>query len=243
MKRKYLLLGGSSDICAAFLRKHSWSAEDEIVAQYNKHADSLRKIAREIPAKLIVQSADFSSLDDTKAFADFLQEHTFVPTHILHAPAIPIQNQRFIEIEWKEAEQQFNVQCRSLYLILQTVLPKMTKAKTGNIVVVVSSYSLNLPPAFLSAYVMAKYALMGLVKALAVEYASKQIRCNMISPSMIETKFLANVYDGVVEQTAKRNPSRRNASPEDAANLIEYLFSEQNTFMQGANIPLTGGEA
>ncbi len=242
MKQKYLLLGGSSDVCTTFLQRHQWDAEDEIIAQYHSHADSLQKIAREIPAKLIPHVADFSSLDATNALADFLQSREFVPTHILHAPAIPIQNQRFTEIEWTEAERQINVQCRSLYIVLQAVLPKMAKAKMGSIVVVLSSCSLNLPPSFLSAYVMAKYALMGLAKAIAVEYAPKQIRCNMISPSMMETKFIANVYDGVVEQTASRNPLRRNASTEDVASLIEYLFSEKNTFMQGANIPLTGGE-
>lgn len=243
MKQKYLLLGGSSEVCDAFLRQHQWNAEDEIVAQYHSHADSLREIAAKIPAQLTPRPADFSSLEDTRAFSDFLQKQEFVPTHILHAPAVPIQNQRFTEIDWAEAEHQINVQCRSLYLILQSVLPKMAKAKTGNIVVVLSSYSFGLPPSFLSAYVMAKYALMGLAKAIAVEYAPKNIRCNMVSPSMMETKFLANIYEGVIEQTASRNPFRRNASPEDAAHLIEYLFSEQNTFMQGANIPLTGGGA
>ena len=242
MKQKYLLLGGSSDICSAFLRHHQWNAEDEIVAQYHNHADTLHQIAKGIPAKLLSCSADFSSLDDTNVFADFLQKHDFVPTHILHAPAVPIQNQRFTEIEWAEAERQINVQCRSLYIILQAVLPKMAKAKAGNIVAVLSSYSINLPPSFLSAYVMAKYGLMGLAKAIAVEYAPKNIRCNMISPSMMETKFLANIYEGVISQTASRNPFRRNAKPEDVACLIEYLFSEQNTFIQGANIPLTGGE-
>lgn len=242
MKQKYLLLGGSSDVCTTFLQQHQWAEDDEIIAQYHSHADSLQKIAQELPAKLIPHVADFSSLDATNAFADFLKSREFVPTHILHAPAIPIQNQRFTEIEWTEAERQINVQCRSLYIVLQAVLSKMAKAKAGNIVVVLSSYSLDLPPSFLSAYVMAKYALMGLTKAIAVEYAPKNIRCNMVSPSMMETKFLANIYEGVVEQTANRNPFRRNASPTDAAHLIEYLFSEQNTFIQGANIPLTGGE-
>lgn len=89
---------------------------------------------------------------------------------------------------------------------------------------------------------MAKYALMGMGKSLAAEYASKGIQVNMISPSMLETKFLANVYDGVVEQTAAANPAKRNARPEDVAGLIEYLFSDSNTFVTGANIPVTSGE-
>jgi 3-oxoacyl-[acyl-carrier protein] reductase len=64
----------------------------------------------------------------------------------------------------------------------------------------------------------------------------------MISPSMMETKFLSQVYEAVVEQSAAANPMKRNASPADVAGLIEYLFSDANIFVTGANIPITGGE-
>ena len=99
-----------------------------------------------------------------------------------------------------------------------------------------------MPTKFLSTYVTAKYALLGLGKALAAEYAGRGLQVNMVSPSMMDTKFLENVYGGVVEQSAKNNPQQRNATPEDVASLIEYLFSEANTFITGANIPVTGGE-
>ena len=65
----------------------------------------------------------------------------------------------------------------------------------------------------------------------------------MISPSMMETKFLQNAYEDVVKQSATSNPVKRNARPDDVAGLIEYLFSDNNTFITGANIPVTGGEA
>lgn len=55
-------------------------------------------------------------------------------------------------------------------------------------------------------------------------------------------EILANVYGGVVEQTAAANPLKRNARPEDVAGLIEYLFSDKNTFVTGGNFPVTGGE-
>ena len=103
------------------------------------------------------------------------------------------------------------------------------------------SMSSAVPPKFLDGYVTAKYALMGMGKALASEYAPKGIQVNMISPSMMETRFLANVYGGVVEQTAAINPLKRNARPEDVAGLIEYLFSDKNTFVTGVNFPVTGG--
>lgn len=243
MGKRYLLLGASSDFCCAFLHQHKWEAEDEIIAQYFRSKDNLEAIKKEIPASMELWQADFSDMESTRQFAESLREKNVVPTHILHVPAVPIDNMRFTEISWEDAQRQLDVQCRSLWTILQAVIKPMAKAKEGKIIIGLSSCSMNVPPKFLSGYVMAKYALMGMGKALASEYAPKGIQVNMISPSMMETKFLQNVYGDIVKQSATSNPAKRNARPEDVAGLIEYLFSDNNTFITGANIPVTGGEA
>lgn len=239
---KYLLLGASSDLCCTFIDQHEWQEDDEIIAQYCHSQDKLTELQKAIPAKMELWQADFSDEASTQSFAEKLRQANVVPTHILHVPAVPIENMRFTEIDWQDTEKQLNVQCRSLWVLLQAVIKGMAKAMAGKIIIGLSSYSLNVPPKFLAGYVTAKYALMGMGKALASEYASKGIQINMISPSMMETKFLANVYDGVVEQTAAANPLKRNARPEDVAGLIEYLFSDDNTFITGVNFPVTGGE-
>lgn len=239
---KYLLLGASSDVCCTFLRRHKWQAEDKIIAQYFHNDAQLIELQKNFPAEIILRQADFSDEESTNNFVNYLKEENFCPTHILHAPAVPVENNRFTEIFWDDAVKQINVQCRSLWQILQAVIPKMSKAKRGNIILVLSSVTLNVPPKFWSSYVMAKYALMGLGKALAAEYAPKNIRVNMLSPSMMETKFIKNIYGAIVEQSATNNPMKRNATPEDVAGLIEYLFSDESSFITGANIPITGGE-
>ena len=134
------------------------------------------------------------------------------------------------------------VQCRALIVVLQAFIKQLTKAKQGKIVIGLSSCTINMPPKYLSSYVMAKYALMGLGKALAVEYAPKNIQINMVSPSMMETKFLQNMHEQVVHQSAAGNPAKRNVTTEDVVGVIEYLFSDANTFITGVNIPVTGGD-
>ncbi len=239
---KYLLLGASSELCLTFMGQHEWQEDDEIIAQYCHIRDKLEQLQKTIPAKMELWQADFSDEASTAAFADKLKTNKIVPTHILHVPAVPIENMRFTEIDWGDTEKQLNVQCRSLWMVLQAVIKGMAKAKQGKVLLGLSSCSLGVPPKFLAGYVTAKYALMGMGKALASEYAPKRIQINMISPSMMETKFLVNVYGGVVEQTAAANPLKRNARPEDIAGLIEYLFSDSNTFVTGVNLPVTGGE-
>lgn len=242
MKKKYLLLGASSDLCCAFLRRHEWHESDEIIAQYFRNNATLEIIQKEIPARMELWQSDFNDETSTLKFVARLKKRNFVPTHILHVPAIPVENMRFTEIDWHDVEKQINVQCRSFWHILQAVVKNMAKVKFGKIILILSSYAMNVPPKFLAGYVTAKYALMGMGKALASEYASKKIQVNMISPSMMETKFLVNIYDDVIKQSALNNPTKRNAEPEDVTGLIEYLFSDDNTFITGANFPVTGGE-
>lgn len=242
MGKRFLLLGASSDLCCTFMKQHKWSEDDEIIAQYFHNQDTLEKIKNIIPAKMDLWQADFIDESSTQEFANRLKERNYIPTHIIHVPAVPIDNMRFTEIAWENAQAQLDVQCRSLWMILQAAIKGMAKAKCGKIIIGLSSYSLNVPPKFLSSYVMAKYALMGMGKALASEYASKGIQVNMISPSMMETKFLKNVYGDVVKQSALNNPLKRNATPEDVAGLVEYLLSDGNTFITGVNFPVTGGE-
>ena len=242
MHNCFLLLGASSDVCIEFIKKHRWNDDDCILAQYHRNDAALKEIQKNIAAEMILRQADFTNIDSTKNFADFVAEKIFVPTHILHAPAVPINNKRFTELDWTDFDNQLNVQCRSLVIVLQSVIKKMAKAKRGKIIITLSSATVGMPPKFLSGYVTAKYALMGLAKSLAVEYAQKNIQVNMISPSMMETKFLADVHPSIVEKSALDNPLKRNATPSDAANLIEFLFSTESDFINGANVPITGGE-
>lgn len=64
----------------------------------------------------------------------------------------------------------------------------------------------------------------------------------MISLSMMKTKFLQDVYDGVVGQSAAANPIGTNARIQDVVPLVRYLFSDDNSFIMGVNILVTGGE-
>lgn len=240
MGRRYLVLGASSELALAFLRANDWQEGDEALLQYRRPNQALVKFAEEHSFRL--EQADFADMDSTMAFAERLKGQKFIPTHILHTPAAPIENKRFTEYAWAEAELQLNVQLRSLWITLQTVMKQMAKAKTGKIIIILTEHCKGVPPKFLSAYVTSKYALLGLGKALAAEYAGKNIQVNMISPAMMETKFLENVHESVVTQSAADNPMGRNARVEDVVPLVQYLFSSASSFVTGANIPVTGGE-
>lgn len=242
MMGKYLLLGGSSEISCSFIRTNQWHENDEIIAQYCNTKNDLELLAQNIPAKMTLIHSDFNDFNSTSEFINTLKDINFIPTHILHTPAIRAESQRLTDVDWSFVENHINVQCRSIYMVLHALLKPMSKVKNGRIVLVLSSYCLGVPPKFLSAYVMTKYALLGLGKSIAAEYATKNILVNMVSPSMMETKFVSNIHDSIITNSAITNPLKRNATPDDVANVICFLFSSNNTFITGTNIPVTGGE-
>ena len=117
----------------------------------------------------------------------------------------------------------------------------MAKKRHGKIVFMLSAYLLGVPPKFQSPYITVKYALLGLMRNLSAEYVSKGITVNAVSPDMMETKFLSNLPELVIEQSAKNNPLGRNIRVEEVVPAIEYLLSDAANVVTGQNIGVTGG--
>ena len=79
------------------------------------------------------------------------------------------------------------------------------------------------------------------MKALATEYDSKGITVNGISPEMIDTKFLSDLPDLIVEEHAAKSPLKRNLQVDDVVPMLAYLLSDAAEAITGQNIAITGG--
>ena len=237
MARKVLLLGGSSDLALSYLEQEEWTEADEIVLHYYQHEPKL-----DLPAKVHYIQADFTNTASITEFVEKLRALDFVPTHLLHAAQPLLKNERFTKIPFETFLSDMTASVYSLTLILQKLLPEMAKARRGKVVLILSSMVEGTPPKFCASYITSKYALMGLGKALAAEYAPKGISINLLSPSLMETKFLAHCNHLVAETARAANPMGRNCEPGDVAAAIKFLFSDAAGFITGTNTAITGGE-
>lgn len=233
--RKYLILGASSDIAMGVLKTLDISSEDEILIQYRKMNDRLDEILKSICAKVYKISCDFESDESVDAFCEQIDAMEFIPTHMLHAAATPVANRYFKEENWELVNQQLDVQLKSLFKILKIVLPKMARERQGKIVTILTSYTFGMPPKYLTSYIVGKYATMGFMKSLAQEYEAKGIAINMVSPSLVETKFCDNISKHVIENSAKNSRTGKNISVDEVADVINELF-EKDEFVTGQNI-------
>ena len=241
MSEKVLLVtGASSDVGVELITQIS-NEYDYIIAHHIGDNSKLLDLKKNLADKLILLEGNFLDEDDTYKFVEKIKESGKIPTHIVHLPAGRCENMKFSKVTWDKFQSDLNIALRSLVIILNAFLPIMAKNKYGKVVVMLTSYTKNIPPKYLSSYVTSKYSLLGLVKALSNEYADKGIRINGISPSMMETKFLQSIPELIVKQNAMNSPTGKNLSVSDVIPTFKFLLSENADCITGQNIAITNG--
>ena len=140
-----------------------------------------------------------------------------------------------------------NVNVYSAYLMSYNLVPKMLNQGRGNIIIVSSAASnvKGAPNRFI--YGTTKAALNGFVKALAMDYVKKGIRCNAILPGTVETPSwegrvnMADDPEKARKDFVARQAMGRLAQPEEIASLATYLASDESDFVTGTLNLIDGG--
>ena len=126
---------------------------------------------------------------------------------------------------------------RSSVMPLQAFLPAMKKNRDGRVVFVLSSVTEGDTPEFQSAYVTVKYALLGLMKSLASEYAGTGVHITAVSPDMMDTRYISELSHLMIEQYAGNRPDGKLLGVSDVVPHIEHLLFDEKVD-DGANILL-----
>jgi 3-oxoacyl-[acyl-carrier protein] reductase len=146
------------------------------------------------------------------------------------------------ELEWEQFSELLDIQVKAVFNLSRRIRPLMRAADGGAIVNLLSQVVHNAPPKGMAHYVTAKYALLGLSKALAVEWASDKVRVNMISPGLARTELTQSYSDRVFRMEAMRTPLGRIVEPADIAEAVSYLVGGGANFVTGVNLFLAGGQ-
>ncbi|MCQ2524964.1 MAG: SDR family oxidoreductase [Lachnospiraceae bacterium] len=235
-----LVTGASSDIGTAFIKRNI-DKYALVYAHYNSSKSKLEDLEKVYPEKLVLLKADFSDAASVDNLIEKVRECGQLPDHIIHMTSPKPVNEKFHKFNWEDFENGINTSLRSIVMITKAFIPSMAKNKYGKVVFMLTSYVLGVPPKYQTPYVTAKYALLGLMKGLSAEYASKGITVNAVSPDMMETKFLSDLPDLIIEQNAADSPLKRILKVEDVIPSFEYLLSDGADTVNGVNIPVTAG--
>jgi 3-oxoacyl-[acyl-carrier protein] reductase len=154
----------------------------------------------------------------------------------------------------KDWNANYGVNVLGTMALCRGVIPYMEKVGGGAIVNVASTAGIAASVGMPYPYVATKHALVGATKVLALEFAAKGIRANVVAPGAINTDMLLQAYAAIAEAegisieeaAAKENasiPLCRPAEPDEIADAIVYLAGPSASYITGIVLPVTGGMA
>ncbi len=240
----YLITGASSDVGLALCRAVAPQAT-LIVATANSGTEALTTLGEELctahpSLRFCTKQADLSQAQCTDRLIAYLAEEGITPTHFVHLPALRPINAKLKKFDLDRFYTDFELQVGSAVKLCKAIMPTMAKHKYGRVLFMLTSY-INDPPKNMTSYVTVKMALAGLLKSLAADFVADGITVNGVAPSMMETKFLSDTSDLIVEAAAQAHPMRRNATVEDVVPAMTFLLSPQAGYITGNILPITGG--
>ncbi len=230
--------GASSEVGTALIEAVA-DNYDTIVAHYRNSVSRLVPLEEKLGDKMVMVQADFSDAQSVRKMLDFMEERNLQPDHIVHLAAAPMENEKFKKLDWCDFAAASETDLRPIIDILGDFLPFMTKQKYGKVLFMLTSCTLGMPPKYKSVYTTTKYALLGLMKSLAVEYADKGIAINGVSPEMIDTRFLDNLPDLIKDMNAETMPMKQNLTVDQVVPTFEFLLSDGADLISGQNIGIT----
>ena len=151
--------------------------------------------------------------------------------------ATPLQE--FHEVSEAQFDRVMAVNLKGVWLCMQAEIRQMLKQGRGRIVNMASATSRNTYPNA-SPYVTSKFAVAGLTRTVAVEYANRDIRINAICPGNVATPLVVSLVEDL-SVLATKHAMNRLGTPEEVANGVLFLASDLSSFSTGSLLEVDGG--
>jgi 3-oxoacyl-[acyl-carrier protein] reductase len=133
-----------------------------------------------------------------------------------------------------------NTNLTSAYLCTQQAIGSMLKQRWGRIINVTSVFG-QMGQAGQANYAASKAGLIGLTMAIAREVGSRNITCNAVAPGFIETAMTSGFSEDFKQNALKAIPLGRVGTPEDVANAVAFLASDEASYITGHVLSINGG--
>jgi 3-oxoacyl-[acyl-carrier protein] reductase len=242
MPELLFVTGASSDLGGTLIRSVlSKAPSTRVIAHSHTGGARIAALVDEFGDRIYPLTSDLSDTSQVEAMASEIIAKFGCPSQMVHLPALRLKYERLSKFDLAHFRKDMAIQVEAPFILLKTFAPRMSKLPTAKIVFVLSSVTRNLPPKFMSMYSVVKYAQLGLMRAVAAEYAATGLTVNGVSPSMIETQFIGEIGDVAVRMSAASNPKGRNARPEDVIGAIEWFLSAAAGYVTGTDLAVTGG--
>ncbi|MGB8417010.1 SDR family NAD(P)-dependent oxidoreductase [Paraburkholderia sp.] len=245
MTKKILVVGGCGAVGSAVVAGIRARGDDAAVFDLPKSLERLRdadvlNFPVDVRDRASVRSA-YENLGNAWGRLDGL----VYTSGFANSPPTPAEN--LTDSEWRDV---LDVNLFGAFLVATCGRTLLLEGQQSSIVFVSSSMAFGPVPGF-APYIASKAGLIGLTRALALEFSPK-VRVNVIAPSAMETPFLAGGTGRVEDEAipgwfdarmmSSQIPLGRLATPQDCAGAIDFLLDERSSFITGQVITLNGGK-
>ena len=197
--------------------------------------------------RVLLVKADVSKEEEVKNYVDqtmikFGRIDGFANNAGVEGPAKAIE-----DITEKDFDFVYNINVKGAFYGLKYVMPIMKQQKAGSIVNTASVAGLIGSPNMML-YNSSKHALMGINKVAALEAAPFNVRVNTVNPGVINTQMMRNIESKVAPGAAEAAqaayndavPMKRYGEPEEVANVITFLLSDEATYVSSSSFTIDG---
>lgn len=142
----------------------------------------------------------------------------------------------------------FQVDLDGVWNGIRACLPHMLEKRYGAILTIASVHSFKIVPGYFP-YPVAKHAVIGLVRSIAIEYAARNVTCNAICPGAVDTEINREIWASSGDAAAERrrwesiHPAGRIADADEIAAAAAFLCSGEARFITGESLMIDGGRS
>jgi len=213
-----------------------------VVVNYRNSVDAVQEVVKEIEAlgvKVLAVQCDISSYSDVENMMKKCIKE-FGSLDILVNNAGITKDGLLLRMKEEDFDNVIDINLKGAFNCTKHVSAIMLKQRSGRIINI-SSVSGLVGNAGQVNYSSAKAGILGMTKAVAREFASRGVTCNAVAPGYIQTDMTDGLTEKVKDTIISTIPLKRLGMPEDVANAVAFLASEEASYITGQVINVDGG--
>ena len=239
IRKSVIITGGFGDIGKATAKKFAEKGYNIALTYFNSFDNEFLLGLKKYGIDVFAMSCDQRNESEIINFLNCaFKEFEYIDTIVLNAGKAEPEKMLF-EKETQEIDDILSTNLRGTILFAREISKRFLKQNIGNIITISSVYG-QTGGSLESVYSATKAGIIGLTKSLAVELAPN-IRVNSVAPGYIDTKMNKDYSKNTVKYIKNETPLERLGLPNDIANAIYFLASDDSSFITGEVLTVSGG--
>lgn len=236
-----IVTGASRGIGKAIALKLA-SLGADVVINYRSNEEEAIQVQKEIEelgSRSLIIQGDISKIEDVENLINKSKE-AFGKIDIMVNNAGITKDTLIIRMKQEDFNSVIDINLKGVFNCLKCISSVMIRQKFGKIINISSVVGISGNAGQVN-YSASKAGVIGMTKSLAKELGARGINVNAVAPGFIETNMTENLGDKYKEEMKKNIPLKRIGKPEDVANVVAFLASEESDYVTGQVIKVDGG--